>query len=170
VRPPPPTLEVDDELVLTGWRLADAAAHRRFAEDEDAARFFGWTVDEARAQPETHYVAVVRRFQDEWRAGPRLSLAIRRRDTGQAVGAVELRPDAGKVDVSYLVDPKFRGQGIAPRALATMLDWAARELSATSALLSCDVDNVASRRVAAKCGFEQIGQDKDELRFARSLT
>ena len=166
---PPPTLEVDDDLVLTGWRLGDAARHRRFSEDEDAARFLGWTVAEARAQPDSHYVGVVRRFQDEWRAGTRVSLAIRRRDTARAVGAVELRPDAETVEISYLVDAEFRGQGIAPRALATMLDWATRELSVTRAVLSCHVDNLASRKVAAKCGFEQTGRDGDELRFARRL-
>ena len=167
---PPPTLEVDDDLVLTGWRLGDAASHRRFAEDEDAARFLGWTVDEARAQPDSHYVDVVRRFQREWRAGTRLSLAIRRRDTGRAVGAVELRPDEATVEVSYLVEPECRGQGIAARALTTMLDWATRELRARRALLSCHVDTLASRSVAAKCGFEQTGRDGDELHFARDLT
>jgi len=167
---PPPTLEIDDELVLAGWRLEDAASHRRFSEDEDAARFLGWTVDEARSQPDSHYVGVVRRFQDEWRAGTRLSLAIRRRDTDHAVGAVELRPDADTVEVSYLVDAEWRGQGIAARALATLLDWAARELPARRALLRCHVDNLASRRVAATCGFEQTGRDGDELRFERRLT
>lgn len=167
---PPPTLDVDDELVLTGWRLGDAPSHRRFSDDEDAARFLGWTVEEARSQPDSHYVGVVRRFQDEWRAGTRLSLAIRRRDTGRAVGAVELRPDAETVEVSYLVDAEFRGHGIASRALATMLDWATRELSASRAVLSCHVDNLASRRVAAKCGFEQTGRDGEQLRFARRLT
>jgi RimJ/RimL family protein N-acetyltransferase len=112
---------------------------------------------------------VVRRFQDEWRAGNRLSLAIRRRDTDRAVGAVELRPDADTVEVSYLVEADSRGRGIAPRALATLLEWAARELSARRAVLRCHVDNLASRRVAAKCGFEQTGRDGDELHFARRL-
>ncbi|MGZ3356356.1 MAG: GNAT family N-acetyltransferase [Gaiellaceae bacterium] len=114
---PPPTLEVDDDFVLDGWRADDVPSQRWFAEDEDAARFFGWTIEQARAQPDSHYVAVVRRFRDEWAAGTRLSLAIRQRVTGRAVGAVELRPNAGTVEVSYLVAPDYRGQGLAPRAL-----------------------------------------------------
>jgi hypothetical protein len=51
---------------------------------------------------------VIQQFRDEWLAGLRLSLAIRRRTTGEAVGAVELRP----------VEDAVRGQhGAASRDL-----------------------------------------------------
>jgi RimJ/RimL family protein N-acetyltransferase len=166
---PPPTLAIDHDFILTGWQVVDAASHRRFAEDEAAARYFGWTVEEARAQPDSHYLGVVQRFQNEWLAGTRLSLAIRRLDTGQAVGAVEIRPDGGTVEVSYLVDAAFRGKGLAPRALGTLLEWAKRELSVSRARLSCHVENLASRRVAAKCSFEEVRRDGDEMHFARRL-
>jgi RimJ/RimL family protein N-acetyltransferase len=162
-------LEVDDELVLTGWRVDDAASHRRFGEDEDAARFFGWSLAEARAQPDSHYLGVVRRFRQEWAAGTRLSMAIRLRATDRAVGAVELRPDGDTVAVSYLVESGFRRRGVASRALTTLLDWAKQELPVTRAVLSCHVDNAASRGVAAKCGFEEVGLDGAEIHFARSL-
>jgi ribosomal-protein-alanine N-acetyltransferase len=165
----PPTIRFDDEFVLEGWRAEDAASHRAFAEDAAAARFFGWTVEEARAKPDVHYVGVIERFQDEWVAGSRLSLAIRRVATGEAVGAVELRPVDDAVEVSYLVAPAFRGQALAPRALSAALDWASRELCVSRALLTCDVENVASRRVAAKCGFIPAERDGDELLFIRDL-
>jgi RimJ/RimL family protein N-acetyltransferase len=165
----PPPIRVDDEYVLDSWRLQDAPAHRSFAEDEVAARFLGWSVEEARAQPDSHYVGVVRRFQDAWDTRSRLSLAIRRLATGEAVGAVELRPSGDVVEVSYLVAREFRARGVATRALTAFLDWAAQELGARRAVLSCRVDNLASQRVAAKCGFERIGRVGDELRFVRRL-
>src|SRR6059058_4364613 len=86
-----PTIPLDDSFVLDGWRVDDAASHRGFAERAAAASFFGWTVEEARAQPEARYIGVIQRFQDDWVSGSRLSLAIRRVTTGEAVGAVELR-------------------------------------------------------------------------------
>jgi RimJ/RimL family protein N-acetyltransferase len=165
----PPVISLDDIFVLDCWKAEDAAAHRAFAEDEDAARFLGWTVEEARAQPDSHYVSVVQQFQNEWAAGSRLSLAIRRRATGEAVGAVELRPAGDAAEVSYLVAPQLRGQALAPRALDAFLAWAARELSLRRALLNCHVENVASQRVAAKCGFTLIARSGDELRFGRDL-
>jgi RimJ/RimL family protein N-acetyltransferase len=164
-----PTIRLDGAFVLEGWRAEDAASHRAFAEDVAAARFFGWTVEEARAQPDAHYIDVIRRFQDEWVSGSRLSLAIRRVATGEAVGAVELRPVDDAVEVSYLVAPAFRGRGLAPRALSALLAWAARQLSVSRALLTCDVANVASRRVAEKCGFTLAERDGDELLFIRHL-
>jgi RimJ/RimL family protein N-acetyltransferase len=165
----PPTIPLDETFVLDGWTAEDAAAHRGFAEDADAARFLGWTVEDARAQPDAHYEGVVRKFQNEWAAGSRLSLAIRRRTTGEAIGAVELRPVGDIAEVSYLVAPELRGQALAPRALDALLEWARSELGLRRAVLNCHVENVASQSVAAKCGFTLTSRDGDELRFGRDL-
>ncbi|HVS84634.1 MAG TPA: GNAT family protein, partial [Gaiellaceae bacterium] len=93
----------------------------------------------------------------------RLSLAIRA--AGTAVGAVELRPDGDAVYVSYLVAPDRRGRNIAARALAALLDWAEYK----RAYLECHIDNLASQRVAERCGFTLVGRAGDELRYERSL-
>ena len=166
---PPPSIPLDGDYVLDGWRAEDAAAHRAFAEDADAARFFGWTVEQARAQPDSHYRDVVRRFQDDWAAGSRLSLAVRATASGEAVGAVELRPNGDAAEVSYLVAPGLRGQALAPRALEAFLGWASGELSLRRARLICHVENAASQRVAEKCGFTLLARSGDELRFERLL-
>ena len=165
----PPTIPLDAEFVLDGWNAEDAASHRAFTEDAVAAPFLGWTVEEARAQPDSHYLGVVRTFQDEWAAGSRFSLAIRRRTTGEAVGAVEARPLGNSVEVSYLVASAFRGQGLAPRAVDALLEWVRRELRKREAVLTCHADNTRSQRVAAKCGFALAAREGDELRFTRSL-
>jgi RimJ/RimL family protein N-acetyltransferase len=162
-------IPLDDAFVLDAWRAEDAAAHRTFAEDADAARFLGWTVEEARAQPDSQYLDVVQQFQNDWTAGWRLSLAIRARATGEAVGAVELRPAGDAAEVPYLLAPQLRGQALAPRALDAFLGWASRELSLRRALLNCHVQNVPSQRAAEKCGFTLIARRGDELRFGRDL-
>lgn len=165
----PPVIELDQRFFLDSWRIEDAPAHRAFALDPLAARFLGWTVEEADAQADSYYVGVVRRFQREWRNGSRLSLAIRRREDLQAVGSVELRPKGDAADVSYFVAAELRGQDIAPRALDAFLGWAKGELSLQRASLNCRIDNHGSRRVAEKCGFSLVAREGDELRFARAL-
>jgi RimJ/RimL family protein N-acetyltransferase len=169
--PEPPLIVLDDVFVLDRPRADDAAAHRRFALDPDAARFLGWTVDQARTAPDSHFEEVVGQFIRGWETGSRFSLTIRRRSDGEAVGMVELRPrEAGaEADVSYLVTRELRGQGLATRALAAVLRWGTRELSLRRAALHCDVDNVASQRVAEKCGFVCVGHFGEELRFRREL-
>src|SRR5512147_2591266 len=51
----PPLIRVDDEYVLDGWIVEDAASHRTFAEGAVAARFLGWSTEDARAQPDALY-------------------------------------------------------------------------------------------------------------------
>ncbi len=165
----PPTIELDHDFLLDGWTDGDVAAHRTFAEEATAARFLGWTVEEARAAPDAHYVDAVQRFQREWAAGTRLSLAIRRRDTGEAVGSVELRPSGDTAEVSYLVVLALRGRALAARALDAMLEWAAQSLPLRHVILNCHVENFASQRVAHKCGFALVACDGEELHFSRDL-
>jgi len=68
-RPEPPRIVLDDLYVLDRPRAEDAAANRRFALDTDAARFLGWTVDQARSLPDAHYGEVSSRFIRGWETG-----------------------------------------------------------------------------------------------------
>jgi hypothetical protein len=50
----PPLIVVDPSFVLDRWRPNDGAALRRFDLDPDTARFFGYTVKQAQAMPDSH--------------------------------------------------------------------------------------------------------------------
>lgn len=168
----PPTIEVDDYLLLDRSRPDDSVTVRRLDADPDAARFFGWTVEQVLTAPASHYDGERRATENlaEWREGRRLALAIRRRSDGVIVGTVELQPTGDEANVSYMVDPLLRRQGIASRALEAYLAWASREIGLRRANLTCHVENAASRGVAARCCFEFIERDGDELRFLRTLS
>src|SRR5258708_2382926 len=101
--------------------------------------------------------------------GGQLNLAIRRSSDGEAVGWFELRRAGEQAEVSCNVTAELRGQGIAPRALSALLAWAASRTGLRRAHLACHADNVASRRVAEKCGFVWVGQDGDDYHFERVL-
>lgn len=167
----PPLIVVGGSLVLDRWRTADGPALRRFDLDPDTARFFGYSVDQAAAVPDSHYDGDMRAQGNlrAWREGRELNLAIRRSSDGEAVGWVELRRSGVQAEVSYNVTAELRGQGIAPRALGALLGWAATQIGLRRAHLSCHVDNAASQRVAEKCGFSYIGQDGDEYKFELDL-
>jgi RimJ/RimL family protein N-acetyltransferase len=81
-----PILVLNELFVLDRPRLEDAKAARRFALDPDAARYFGWTIEQARAQPDSHYEDGIRQFAREWNDGTRFELTIRRRSDGEPVG------------------------------------------------------------------------------------
>jgi RimJ/RimL family protein N-acetyltransferase len=112
----PPLIVVDPSFVLDRWRPNDGVALRRFDLDPETARFFGYTVEQAKAMPDSHYDGDMRARGNlrAWRAGKQLNLAIRRRADGEAVGWVELQPVGNHAEVSYNVSADLRGQGIAP--------------------------------------------------------
>lgn len=168
----PPLIVIDEEFLLDRWRRSDGHALRRFDLDAETARFFGWTVADARALPDSHYDGPARERTnlEEWERGERLNLAIRRRRDGEAVGWVELRSAGSDCEVSYMVAAEMRGQQLAPRALDAYLAWATGALALRRVTLVCHTENRASQRVAEKCGFTLCGQHGEEFRYERQLS
>lgn len=130
----PPLIGVDDSFVLDRWRPADGPALRRFDLDPDTARFFGYSVGQAAAMPDSHYDGDTRARGNlmAWREGRQLNLAIRRIPDGEAVGWVELQRAGEQAEVSYNVTAELRGQGPAPRARRRPIWLAAQARSALS--------------------------------------
>ena len=60
---------------------------------------------------------------------------------------------AGEVELGYIVAREARGRGVAGELLRQLTEWALGELGARRAVLIIDVENVASSRVAARCGY-----------------
>lgn len=167
----PPLIPVGDSFVLDRWRPSDGPALRRLDLDPDTARFFGYSVEQAAAMPDSHYDGVLREQANlrAWHEGRELNLAIRRTADSEAVGWVELRRAGEEAEVSYNVAAELRGQGTAPRALSAFLTWAVTQIGLRRAHLACHVDNAASQQVAMKCGFSFVGQHGDEYKFEREL-
>ena len=64
---------------------------------------------------------------------------------------------AGELELGYVVVPEARGRGIATALLRQLTRWAFDEVGAERIRLIIDVDNVASERVAAHCGYVREG-------------
>lgn len=76
---------------------------------------------------------------------------------GQVVGSIGSWEETGKREVTYWIGTAYWGQGIATRALKTFL-----EKSCTTRPIYARVskDNLGSRRVLEKCGFQVIGESR----------
>jgi RimJ/RimL family protein N-acetyltransferase len=92
----------------------------------------------------------------EWLAGERADLTIWA--GGEFAGDIGLYNEAfsGQAMVGYSLDPRFRGRGVATRAVRLLVAWAftagVRRLAAGTAL-----DNLASQRVLERAGFVREG-------------
>ncbi|MFM9448353.1 GNAT family N-acetyltransferase [Streptomyces acidiscabies] len=134
-------------LSLRPWRPSDARALLLAAQDPALRRWTSLAVeDEADAG----------RWIDEqrrgWESGERLAFAV----VGEELlGHVVLKRSAGAVaEVGYWTAAAARGRGVAPRALLALTQWALSRYDSLERLeLIHQVDNAASCRVAAKCGY-----------------
>ena len=81
-------------------------------------------------------------------------------DDGTFLGiglAPHVDPEAREVELGYIVAREARGRGVATEMVRRLTAWAFAELGALRIYLLIDVQNVASERVAARCGYTREG-------------
>ena len=100
------------------------------------------------------------RYEEGRRDGTREGFAIVDPDGGSVVGlavAARIDREALTVELGYVVSPAARGRGVATAALGLLTEWAFRELGALRLELLISDANVASQRVAERCGYVPEG-------------
>lgn len=115
------------------------------------------------SEPDARVWIATRRAHIE--SGTALELAIA--DGTTIVGSIalwEVRRNHQTAMVSYWLAPGGRGRGLATRALRLLAGWAFDELDLKRLALDVEVDNVASRRVAERCGFVREGRMRSAFR------
>lgn len=119
--------------------------------DEADATILKLRLDQMRSEPETQ----------QW-----LVRALVLREGGRVMaGHIGFHgpPRDGMVELGYTVFPRYRRQGLATEAAQAMMDWAARQEPVQRFRVSIAPDNEASLAMAAKLGFQQVGEQMDEI-------
>jgi RimJ/RimL family protein N-acetyltransferase len=71
--------------------------------------------------------------------------------------APELDDESATAELGYVVAPAARGRGIATEALRQLTQWAFSVAEMQRLELLISVDNLASKRVAERCGYVREG-------------
>jgi RimJ/RimL family protein N-acetyltransferase len=128
--------------------------------DDDLPLFFGFQLD-----PDANFIAAFtakdptdrEAFTAHWNRILADPATINRTIVcdGQVVGSVSSYEESGKPEVTYWIGRAHWGKGIATRALTAFLAQAntTRPIYARVAR-----DNLGSRRILEKCGFQVIGE------------
>lgn len=142
-----------DGFTLRALSVSDAETWRA-GEDIEQIRWMGAP---GPASME-NVLAAIHRWQADWAEdGPVRQWGIWSND--RLVGGVELRiRDDGRANISYVVFPRWRKQGIASGAVRTASVWALGNLGVSAVVAIVDEDNLASRRVAERAGFSLHGR------------
>lgn len=70
--------------------------------------------------------------------------------------------DKGEVETGYMIDGNHHNQGYATEALRTMIRWAFTQANVQAIIVRTYADNLPSRKMMDKCGFNQV-DDVDGL-------
>jgi RimJ/RimL family protein N-acetyltransferase len=73
------------------------------------------------------------------------------------IGLIADRHDALRAEIGYWVAPDARGRGVATRALALLARWCVTDGGLQRLDLQAATANIASLRVAERCGFVREG-------------
>lgn len=162
--PDPPL--ADEVAALRPWRRSDAP-HRYAGFSDPCCLRFSWPLVEPFT--EEH---VLGRFDEQEQAqlrGEELNLAVvdvadhNHVWGGASVYDVDLYE--ARAAVGYWLSPDARGRGVATRTVRLLARWAFDRLSIARVELTCAPDNVASQRVAERCGFVREGVLRSHIRF-----
>jgi RimJ/RimL family protein N-acetyltransferase len=153
-----PTIETE-RLVLRAHRADDVEACAAMWRDGDVARFIGGTPSTAQ---ETWFRML--RYGGLWPMVGFGYWAITDRASGQFLGDggfADFRrgiPElAGVPEIGWAIAPHAWGRGIATEAVQAILAWSDASLDAVEVRCIIGAANVASVRVAEKCGFHSLG-------------
>jgi RimJ/RimL family protein N-acetyltransferase len=151
-----------DRLIFRHLRTTDLDSLFALYSDQEVRRYFPegtLTYEETKEELEW--------FLNGHPAHPELGLwATVLKDTGQFIGRCGLLPwtidQRPEVEVAYLLDKKYWGQGLGTEAAQAILNYGFEQLQLPRLICLIDRDNQASIRVANKIGmtFEKEGEDK----------
>lgn len=143
---------VEHPTALRPWRDSDIPALVRICQDEEIVRWTSVPPDYGEADARTYLL----RRHDAILAGSAAPFAIVTSAEGELIGSISLVRIVWRhlrAEVGYFLSRDARGQGHATRAVSLICAWAFSALGLERIDLYAATENVASQRVAARCGF-----------------
>lgn len=150
-----PTLVPTERLTLRPPRLEDAPAiFAAYASDPEVTRYLTWRPHRTEAETERFVAGCVA----AWLAEGRRPWVVTRLGEDSPVGMIELRLEACRAEVGYVLARHAWGQGLMTEAARAVVSLALAEPAIYRAWAVCDAENAASARVLQKVGMEFEGR------------
>jgi RimJ/RimL family protein N-acetyltransferase len=165
LRFPDPPL-ADGVVLLRAWTEADLPAKLTAFADPLVDRFSNARTGKV---TEADIRASFKENEEERLRGEAISFAIAAQaEPSSALGGAsvyDVNRGEGRAAVGYWLTPAARGGGLATRATRLLAEWAFSDLGVSRLELTCAPDNMASQRVAVRCGFVREGVLRSHVPF-----
>lgn len=147
-------------LEIRSNRISDA---KRFVEILSSPDFIFLPMPELTIESEKEFL---RKSKEMRKEGSAYNFSVTYKD--ELVGAVGIKIDRHRDyigEIGYFVDRKYWGKGFATAAVALVEQWAFKEIQIHRIELITHKKNIASQRVAAKCGYRKEGIQRGKLKI-----
>ena len=162
----PPDEIRTDRLLIRCYRLDDGPTMARAVSASYAhlAPYMPWAVPHQSAREAS---LLVRQFVGKWLLGQDFILNIRDAEDTRQIGGTGFHLRHGPVEdgiaeIGMWIAGDLAGTGLGTHALQTMVDWGFDEWPWLRLVWKCDSRNLASRRVAERCGFDLEGISRSD--------
>lgn len=150
-----------ERLLLRGWREEDIDDFYEYASVEGVGEMAGWkSHDSIEVTRE-----VLRTFMTEKNV-----FAIVHKESGKVIGSLgihEARPSNNPVysglkrkEIGYVLSKEYWGQGLMPEAVKRAIAFCFVEYELDALTVAHFSDNLQSKRVIEKCGFQFVEQSE----------
>jgi RimJ/RimL family protein N-acetyltransferase len=150
-----PSLETP-RLRLRKLILADAADTFAYASDPEVARYVRFVVHKSIADSEQFISRIIQQYV----TGAEPVWGVELKATATIVGSigfVKWDRDNRRIELGYALGRPWWGQGIAPEAVATIVEFTFAQTNVNRIEAFCFAEHSASARVLEKCGFQFEG-------------
>ena len=147
-------------LKLRGYGLEDFDAYAAMWADPEVTRHIGDGSPKSEAESWTSLLRAV----GHWQILGYGSWAIDEKPSGRFIGGIGFndskrdRGDALKdlLELGWMLSPSGSGKGYATEALQAVLEWGKTHFGQVRVIAITAPENIASMRVAQKCGFKEF--------------
>ncbi len=157
----PPILETE-RLILRKMAVSDHKDMFEYSARPETSRYLLWS-----PHPSPFYTKrYLTWLQGQYRGGKFYDFAVVEKESGKMLGTcgfTSFHIPNNSAEVGYVLNPDFHGKGYATEALTKLMEFGFRTLYLHRLVARIMVENIASRRVAEKCGFRHEATHIDEM-------
>ncbi len=145
-----------ERLMLRPWTADDAASLYKYASDSRVSELALWP---------THTSVMMSKdvIENIFMPNP-YCFAVVLKENGEPVGCVGLVPvgdehhemECSEREVGYWIGRPYWNAGLTTEALKGLIAYCCKSMNLSSLLITTDDRNIASKRVAEKCGFRLV--------------
>lgn len=137
-------------LILRGWKLNDLEDFYEYAKNPKVGPLAGWEPHSSK-EVSLNVLKTYIQYDDRW--------AITLKESGKVIGSLRIHPDENRGKyyakyINYVLSDKYWGKGYMTEAVKRVVKYAFEELNIDLLTAFHYPDNIQSKRVIEKCGFQ----------------